>query len=156
MSYCLVRYLALLLTACGQAKNSHDFATDTSASAGSSNLFQSVLPSRKPVTSLYLVRRELVPKLLRSISTRRHRWPIKLVFQDTGRDEARAINAFQTLINKDKVVGIVGPTLTTSFSADPIAERASGTGSINTAKELVIARVSAPVSIVARIQSRLH
>lgn len=37
--------------------------------------------------------------------------PIKLVFQDTSGDEAGAINAFQTLINKDKVIGIVGPTL---------------------------------------------
>jgi len=37
--------------------------------------------------------------------------PIKLVFQDTGGDEQGAINAFNTLINQDKVVGIVGPTL---------------------------------------------
>ncbi len=37
--------------------------------------------------------------------------PIKLVFQDTAGDEQGAINAFQTLINRDKVVGIVGPTL---------------------------------------------
>ena len=34
--------------------------------------------------------------------------PIKLVFQDTAGDEAGAINAFQTLINKAKVLGIVG------------------------------------------------
>ncbi|HEY9752091.1 MAG TPA: ABC transporter substrate-binding protein, partial [Coleofasciculaceae cyanobacterium] len=37
--------------------------------------------------------------------------PIKLVFQDTAGDEQGAVNAFQTLITKDKVVGIVGPTL---------------------------------------------
>lgn len=50
---------------------------------------------------------------------------IKLVIQDTGSDEAGAINAFNTLINSDKVVGIVGPTLSQqAFSADPIAERA--------------------------------
>ncbi len=51
--------------------------------------------------------------------------PIKLVIQDTSSDEAGAINAFNTLINSDKVVGIVGPTLSQqAFSADPIAERA--------------------------------
>ncbi|MEH2433094.1 MAG: ABC transporter substrate-binding protein [Nostoc sp.] len=83
--------------------------------------------------------------------------PIKLVTQDTSGDEAGAINAFQTLINKDKVVGIVGPTLSQqAFSADPIAERAKVPviGASNTAKGIpeigdYIARVSAPVSIVA-------
>jgi branched-chain amino acid transport system substrate-binding protein len=82
---------------------------------------------------------------------------IKLVFQDAGGDEAGAINAFQSLINKDKVVGIVGPTLSQqAFSADPIAERAKVPviGASNTAKGIpeigdYIARVSAPVSIVA-------
>jgi hypothetical protein len=50
---------------------------------------------------------------------------IKLVIQDTGPDEQGAINAFNTLINSDKVVGIVGPTLSQqAFSADPIADRA--------------------------------
>ncbi|MEH1905715.1 MAG: ABC transporter substrate-binding protein [Nostoc sp.] len=83
--------------------------------------------------------------------------PIKLVFQDTSGDEAGAINAFQTLINKDKVIGIVGPTLSQqAFSADPIAERAKIPiiGPSNTAKNIpeigdYVARVSAPVSIVA-------
>ncbi|BCL38908.1 ABC transporter substrate-binding protein [Nostoc sp. MS1] len=83
--------------------------------------------------------------------------PIKLIFQDTAGDEAGTINAFQTLINKDKVVGIVGPTLSQqAFSADPIAERAKipVVGPSNTAKGIpeigdYIARVSAPVSIVA-------
>ncbi|MGH8000921.1 MAG: ABC transporter substrate-binding protein [Brasilonema sp.] len=83
--------------------------------------------------------------------------PIKLVFQDTGADEAGAINAFQALINKDKVVGIVGPTLSQqAFSADPIAERAKVPviGASNTAKGIAeigdyVARVSAPVSTVA-------
>jgi len=83
--------------------------------------------------------------------------PIKLVFQDTSGDEAGAINAFQTLINKDKVVGIVGPTLSQqAFSADPVAERAKVPviGPSNTAKGIpeigdYVARVSAPVSIVA-------
>ncbi|MEH1832308.1 MAG: ABC transporter substrate-binding protein [Nostoc sp.] len=83
--------------------------------------------------------------------------PIKLVFQDTSGDEAGTINAFQTLINKDKVIGIVGPTLSQqAFSADPIAERAKVPiiGPSNTAKNIpeigdYVARVSAPVSIVA-------
>ena len=83
--------------------------------------------------------------------------PIKLVFQDSGGDEAGAINAFQSLINKDKVVGIVGPTLSQqAFSADPIAERAKVpvVAASNTAKGIpeigdYIARVSAPSSIVA-------
>ncbi|MEH2425836.1 MAG: ABC transporter substrate-binding protein [Nostoc sp.] len=83
--------------------------------------------------------------------------PIKLMFQDTSGDEAGTINAFQTLINKDKVIGIVGPTLSQqAFSADPIAERAKVPiiGPSNTAKNIpeigdYVARVSAPVSIVA-------
>jgi branched-chain amino acid transport system substrate-binding protein len=83
--------------------------------------------------------------------------PIKLVVQDTGGDETGAINAFQTLINKDKVVGIIGPTLSQqAFSANPIAERAKVPvlAASNTAKGIpelgdYIARVSSPVSIVA-------
>lgn len=83
--------------------------------------------------------------------------PIKVIFQDTAGDEAGTINAFQTLITKDKVVGIVGPTLSQqAFSANPIAERAKVPvlGPSNTAKGIpqigeYIARVSAPVSIVA-------
>jgi branched-chain amino acid transport system substrate-binding protein len=82
---------------------------------------------------------------------------IKLIYQDTGGDEQGAINAFNTLISQNKVVGIVGPTLSQqAFSADPIAERA-GVPVIapsNTAKGIpqigkYIARVSAPVSAVA-------
>ncbi|MFB8788041.1 MAG: ABC transporter substrate-binding protein [Potamolinea sp.] len=83
--------------------------------------------------------------------------PIKLVFQDTGGDEAGAINAIQTLINQDKVVGIIGPSASQqAFSADPIAERAKVPviGVSNTAKGIpqigdYIARISAPVSLVA-------
>jgi branched-chain amino acid transport system substrate-binding protein len=83
--------------------------------------------------------------------------PIRLVFQDTGGDEAGAINAFQALITKDKVVGIVGPSLSQqAFSANPIAERAKVPvlGPSNTAKGIpqigeYIARVSAPIAIVA-------
>jgi branched-chain amino acid transport system substrate-binding protein len=83
--------------------------------------------------------------------------PIKLVLQDTGGDEAGAINAFQTLINQDRVIGIVGPSSSQqAFSADPIAERAKVPviGASNTAKGIpqignYIARVSAPISLVA-------
>ncbi len=83
--------------------------------------------------------------------------PIRLVFQDTAGDEAGAINAFQTLITKDKVVGIVGPTLSQqAFGADPIADRSKVPvlAPSNTAKNIpqigdFIARVSAPVAVVA-------
>lgn len=83
--------------------------------------------------------------------------PIKLVFQDTAGDEQGTINAFNTLITQNKVVGIVGPTLSQqAFSADPIAERAKVPvlGPSNTAKGIpqigeYISRVSAPVAIVA-------
>lgn len=83
--------------------------------------------------------------------------PIKLVFQDTAGDEQGAINAFQTLINRDRVVGIVGPTLSQqAFAANPIANNAKVPvlAPSNTAKGIpeigeYIARVSAPVSIVA-------
>lgn len=83
--------------------------------------------------------------------------PIKLVFQDTAGDEQGAINAFNTLITQDKVVGIIGPTLSQqAFAADPIAERAKVPvlAPSNTAKNIpqigkYIARVSAPVAVVA-------
>ena len=83
--------------------------------------------------------------------------PIRLVFQDTAGDEAGAINAFQTLITRDKVVGIVGPTLSQqAFGADPIADRSKVPvlAPSNTAKGIpqigdFIARVSAPVAVVA-------
>lgn len=83
--------------------------------------------------------------------------PIKLVFQDTAGDEQGAINAFNTLITQNKVVGIVGPTLSQqAFSAAPIADRSKVPvlGPSNTAKGIpqigdYIARVSAPVAVVA-------
>ncbi|NKB18180.1 MAG: ABC transporter substrate-binding protein [Pseudanabaena sp. CRU_2_10] len=82
---------------------------------------------------------------------------ISLIFQDVGGDEAGAINAFQTLIAKDAVVGIVGPSSSQqAFSADPIAERAKVPviGASNTAKGIpqigtYISRVSAPIAVVA-------
>ncbi len=83
--------------------------------------------------------------------------PIRLVVQDTAGDEAGAINAFQSLIGKDKVVGIVGPTLSQqAFSASPLADRAKVPviGASTTAKGVpeigdYVARVSAPIVIVA-------
>ncbi|MBC7870967.1 MAG: ABC transporter substrate-binding protein [Chitinophagaceae bacterium] len=83
--------------------------------------------------------------------------PFELVFQDTGGDEAGAINAFQVLINQENVVGIVGPTLSQqAFSADPIAEEAKVPilAPSNTARGIpqigeYIGRVSAPVAVVA-------
>lgn len=83
--------------------------------------------------------------------------PIKLAFQDTGGDEAGAINAFQNLISRDKVVAIIGPTLSQqAFAADPIANQAKVpvVGPSNTAKGVAqigeyIARVSAPMTLVA-------
>lgn len=83
--------------------------------------------------------------------------PIKLIFQDAGGDEAGAINAFQTLITRDKVVGIVGPSSSQqAFSADPIADRAQVpvVGPTNTAKGVpeigeFVARVASPVTLLA-------
>lgn len=83
--------------------------------------------------------------------------PIKLIYQDTGGDEQGAINAFNTLIFQNKVVGIVGPSASQqAFAADPIAERAGVPvlAPSNTAKGIpqigkYIARVSAPVAVVA-------
>ena len=88
--------------------------------------------------------------------------PIKLVVQDTGGDEAGAINAFQTLITQNKVAGIVGPTLSQqAFSADPVAERAKVPviAASNTAKGIpeigdYIARVSSPVTVLRLIPSK--
>jgi branched-chain amino acid transport system substrate-binding protein len=83
--------------------------------------------------------------------------PIKVILQDTAGDEQGTINAFNTLINQDKVVGIVGPTLSQqAFAADPIADRARVPvlGPSNTAQGIpqigeYIGRVSAPVAVVA-------
>jgi branched-chain amino acid transport system substrate-binding protein len=83
--------------------------------------------------------------------------PIDIVLQDTLVDEAGAINAFNSLIADEKLVGIIGPTLSQqAFAADPIADKA-GVPVIapsNTAKGVpeigdYIARVSAPVAKVA-------
>jgi len=82
---------------------------------------------------------------------------IALAFQDTSGDEAGAVNAFQNLINRDKVVAIIGPTLSQqAFAADPIADRAKTPviAPSNTAKGIpeigaFVSRISAPMSLVA-------
>lgn len=83
--------------------------------------------------------------------------PLKLVFQDAGGDEAGAINAFQTLITKNKVLGIVGPSSSQqAFSANPLADLAKVpvVGPTNTAEGVpeigyYIARVASPVTVLA-------
>ncbi|EKQ69118.1 amino acid/amide ABC transporter substrate-binding protein, HAAT family [Leptolyngbyaceae cyanobacterium JSC-12] len=83
--------------------------------------------------------------------------PIKLIYQDAGGDEAGAINAFQTLITKHKVLGIVGPSSSQqAFSANPLANRAKVpvVGPTNTAEGIpeigtFVARVASPVTVLA-------
>ncbi len=82
---------------------------------------------------------------------------LQLVIQDTGSDEAGAIAAFNALIDSDRVVGIVGPTLSQqAFAADPVAERKKVPviAPSNTAAGIpqigdYIARVSAGVAVYA-------
>ncbi|TRU24809.1 MAG: branched-chain amino acid ABC transporter substrate-binding protein [Microcystis aeruginosa Ma_MB_S_20031200_S102] len=83
--------------------------------------------------------------------------PIKVIIQDVAGDEQGAINAINTLITQDKVVGILGPSLSQqAFAASPIADRAKVPilGPSNTAKGIpqigeYVSRVSAPVAVVA-------
>jgi branched-chain amino acid transport system substrate-binding protein len=50
--------------------------------------------------------------------------PVKIVSHDTGANEAGAVFAFRHLLEKNKVVAIVGPTLSQQcFSACPVANR---------------------------------
>jgi branched-chain amino acid transport system substrate-binding protein len=83
--------------------------------------------------------------------------PFKIFFEDTAGDEAGAINAFQAQINKNKVVAIVGPTLSQqAFAASKVANgmKIPVIGPSNTARGIpeigeFVSRVSAPVAIVA-------
>jgi branched-chain amino acid transport system substrate-binding protein len=83
--------------------------------------------------------------------------PIKVILQDVAGDEQGAINAINTLITQDKVVAILGPSLSQqAFAASPIADRAKVPilGPSNTAKGIpqigeYVGRVSAPVAVVA-------
>lgn len=157
---------ALLLTACGGANTGTNSTTNTTTTNTTANTNSvAAIPIGVAVaqtSNVALLGQEQVAgaKIAEKYFNEQggvNGTPIKLVFQDTGGDEAGTINAFQTLINNDKVVGIVGPTLSQqAFSADPIAERARVPviGPSNTAKGIpqigdYIARVSAPVSVVA-------
>jgi branched-chain amino acid transport system substrate-binding protein len=152
----------LLLTACGgEANTGTNIANNTSATTNSSSAIPIGIAFAQ-TSNVALLGQEGVAgaKIAEKYFNDKggiNGTPIKLVFQDTGGDEAGAINAFQTLINQNKVVGVVGPTLSQqAFSANPLAERAKVpvVGASNTAKGIpqigdYIARVSAPVSIVA-------
>jgi branched-chain amino acid transport system substrate-binding protein len=47
------------------------------------------------------------------------------IYADDGADRGQTVNIFQRLIRQDKVVAILGPTLSNSaFAADPIAQQA--------------------------------
>jgi len=152
--------LALLITGCGGTNTGTTTATNTSATLTSTAIPIGIAFAQ--TSNVALLGQELTAgaKIAEKYFNDKggiNGTPIKLVFQDTGGDEAGAINAFQTLINNGKVVGIVGPTLSQqAFSADPIAERAKVPvlGASTTAKGIpqvgdYVARVSAPVSIVA-------
>ena len=149
---------ALLLTACSQSPSTNTTTTATTSSSEPISIGVAVAQT----SNVALLGQEQVAgvKIAEKYFNSKggiNGTPIKIVLQDTAGDESGTINAFQTLITKDKVVGIVGPTLSQqAFSADPIAERAKVPvlGPSNTAKGIpqigeYIARVSAPVSIVA-------
>lgn len=153
---------ALLLTACGGTNQTNTSTTATNTGATTTSTSIPIGIAFAQTSNVALLGQELVAgaKIAEKYFNDQggiDGTPIKLVFQDTGGEEAGTINAFQTLINNGKVVGIVGPTLSQqAFSADPIAERAKVPviGASNTAKGIpqigeYVARVSAPVSIVA-------
>ncbi|MBE9207223.1 ABC transporter substrate-binding protein [Nostoc sp. LEGE 06077] len=157
----LLPIFTLLLTACNGAKTSTNSTANSNANTATSNVIPIGIAVAQ-TSNVALLGQEQVAgaKIAEKYFNDKggiNGTPIKLVFQDTAGDEAGTINAFQTLINKDKVVGIVGPTLSQqAFSADPIAERSKipVLGPSNTAKGIpeigdYIARVSAPVSVVA-------
>ncbi|WP_063790093.1 ABC transporter substrate-binding protein [Bradyrhizobium pachyrhizi] len=50
---------------------------------------------------------------------------LETIYADDGADRGQTVNVFQRLIRQDKVVAILGPTLSNSaFAADPIAQQA--------------------------------
>ncbi len=50
---------------------------------------------------------------------------LEAIHADDGADRGQTVNIFQRLIRQDKVVAILGPTLSNSaFAADPIAQQA--------------------------------
>lgn len=156
----LFTFSTLLLAACGNANTSTTTTNNSSTKGVSGSIPIGIAVSQTSNVALLGQEEVAGAKIAEKYFNARggvNGTPIKLVFQDAGGDENSAINAFQTLINKDKVVGIVGPTLSQqAFSADPIADRAQVPviGPSNTAKGIpeigdYVARVSAPVSVVA-------
>lgn len=159
---------AIMLTACGSANTKNNSSTNTTSTTASNNTSSNTsdgIPlgiAFAQTSNVALLGQEGIAgvKIAEKYFNDQggiNGTPIKLIVQDTGGDEAGAINAFQTLINKDKVVGIVGPTLSQqAFSANPVADRAKVpvVGGSNTAVGIpeigdYIARVSSPISVVA-------
>ncbi len=116
--------LALLLAACAQPRT----GTTSGTAAGSTAIPIGVAVAQTSNISLIGQEQVAGAKIAEQYFNEKggiDGKPIKLVFQDAGGDEVGAINAFQTLISKDKVVGIAGPTTSQQgFSAHPIADRA--------------------------------
>lgn len=93
----------------------------------SNNNFMAIGIAVGQTTNISLIGQEQVAgaKIAEAYFNRLNNKPIKLIFQDAGGNEATAINAFQTLINKNRVIGIIGPTTSQQgFSVLPLAERA--------------------------------
>jgi len=160
-TYALLAAFTLLLTACSQSNTGTNPTTSPEATVSSSDTIPIGIALAQ-TSNVALLGQEGVAgaKIAEKYFNDKggiDGTPIRLVIQDTGGDEAGAINAFQTLINQNKVVAIVGPTLSQqAFSADPIADRAKVPviGASNTAQGIpeigdYVARVSTPVSIVA-------
>ncbi|WP_088891780.1 ABC transporter substrate-binding protein [Leptolyngbya ohadii] len=154
-----------LIVACAQTNTSNNPAASTSTAGSSSGGAADAIPIGVAVaqtSNVALLGQEQVigAKIAETYFNQQggiNGTPIKIVLQDTAGDEQGTINAFNTLITQDKVVGIVGPTLSQqAFAADPVADRAKVPvlGPSNTAKGIpqigeYIARVSAPVAVVA-------
>ncbi|MBD2439694.1 ABC transporter substrate-binding protein [Nostoc sp. FACHB-110] len=151
----------LILTACGKSNNLGVSANNTPTSTSTTNTIPIGIAFAQ-TSNVALLGQEgtdgvkIAEKYFNSKGGINGK-QIKLIFQDTGGDEVGAINAFQTLINQNNVVGIIGPTLSQqAFSADPIAERhqVPVIGASNTAKGIpeigdYVARVSSSVAVVA-------
>jgi branched-chain amino acid transport system substrate-binding protein len=148
--------IALLLTVACSPKPQSGAPTGGN-SGGAKDLRLGVAVAQTGNVSLLGQEQVLGAKIVADVLNQSANPPIELIFQDTSGDEQGAINAFTTLINQDKVLGIVGPSLSQqAFAADPIAERAGVPvlAPSNTAKGIpqigqFIARVSAPVAVVA-------
>ncbi len=108
--------LSMLLTACGGANNSTNVSNNSQNQTANTSGAIPIGIAVAQTSNVALLGQEQVAgaKIAEKYFNDKggvNGTPIKLVFQDTSGDENGAINAFQTLINRDKVVGIVGPTL---------------------------------------------